>query len=174
MSPKRRPGQASCKPAGPGRLGTLKSFNNLGTCCSKTLLRYVALGFAESDLWYLLHGCYRKGTLEKNAEAFRLGRVVADRMFIFRGIAASCKSSLLKAIIGLLRNHSLDFFKVGYGSLDLYEKSAVSKTTPKVGKFTDIVTREPRWTQMARCPNPNVAWFKMINQRQTRNNGSNA
>jgi len=71
-----RPGQASCKPAGPDRLGTLKSFNNLGTCCSKTLLRYVALGFAESDLWYLLHGCYRKGTLEKNAEAFRLGRAM--------------------------------------------------------------------------------------------------
>jgi hypothetical protein len=142
------------------------SVRGVGICGERSLV---------SSAWMLSQGNTReecRGVQTWQGDG--LGRVMADRMFIFRGIAASCKSSLLKAIIGLLRNHSLDFFKVGYGSLDLHEKSAVSKATPKVRKFTDIVTREPRWTQMARCPNPNVAWFKMINQRQTRNNSSNA
>ncbi|KAF8535582.1 hypothetical protein BDD12DRAFT_892418 [Trichophaea hybrida] len=146
-----------------------------------TPLPYVALGFAESDLQSLPQGSYCKGTAEKNAKwlltksvGFGRGRVMADRMFIFRGTTASGKSSLLKAIIGLLSNSNFGFFKAGYRSLDLYEESAASKTARKLGKSTAVVTREPRWTELSCCSNPDVAWFKKISdQRRTGNNGSN-
>jgi len=79
----------------------------------------VALRFAESDLhWrFLSQRSYRKGTINENAKrllegsvGFGRGSVMVDHMFIFQGIAASGKFSLLKAMVELLSYSSFSSF----------------------------------------------------------------